>query len=1299
MSDDQNSSGTPGAPASDRTTAKAITESEIKYRTIVNNVTDGLFIHDFNGTILDCNDHACAMLGYSRAELIGSSLSRIDAPRDADLISRRMNELLVKGFLAFDADHLCKGGSLIHCSISAKLVSREGDGLVQSFVPDISVRIKMERSLKESEELFRSTIEQSNDGFMMTDANMCITQWNHAMEAIFGYTAGEMVGKHLTDFQFLTLPQEKRTPEMLERLKGAMGMIRSERAKEFMSKPQEMYVVSKSGEEKTVQMSVYPIFTSGGICFGSINRDITFRKKAEEALKASEEKFFKTFEHAPLLHSISDIETGTYLEINRKFLDVTGYTRQEVIGKTSVELGWITPQNRLRIIDQLHVNGRAANIELECTAKNKTRIDCLYFGEIIMVDGKQQLLSTAQDITDKKQTEIALLKSEKMLIKAQKLAHIGHFRYDPATGVVEGSDVLFFIFGLSRQEFGFDLFVNVVHPDDREFVTSTIKKSIDTGQPYEIEHWLLCKNGEKKFINSIGEPEKDASGKTTLIVGTVQDITERKLMETVLTESEKRYRLLFENMVEGFSVHEIITDASGTPVDFRFIDANIAYERHTGLKRSKIIGKTIKEIMPNVSNEHIVRYGRVAQTGIPLSFEYFSKAFNRQLRVNAFSPQQGRFATVFEDITERKNILDALQHEQEMARLYFDIAGVMLLVLDPGAQILLINKKGCSMLGYTEEELIGQNWVDHCIPPEQRVLVKRAFAGIMAGKTTDFTYVENMIVCKNGSRRLVAWNNEVVRDKQGGFAAAISSGEDITARRRAETALAESELRNRELLDAVPDLIFKIAGSGAILDFKYDTPDQLMLPPDEVKGTSIFDLPLPGGDRANIRRAVSTALTTGIKQTCTYSIPFHGSDHFFEARIIREMEDTAIVIVRDITESKRAEETMIKTEKLESLGHMAGGIAHDFNNLLGGVFGYLEMAKEQAEADNLKRTSLYLSKALTVFDRAKGLTRQFLTFAKGGTPIKKTGDLALLLRNTVPFALSGSNVACDLQLPKDLWPCDFDENQMGQVIDNLVINAKQALDKGGRLEVCAANIELKAEDNTHSLLPGKYVRIDFKDNGPGIPKELHRKIFDPFFTTKKTGTGLGLATTYSIISKHGGHIDLVSEPGKGADFFIFLPASGKAVEQKETGTKTAVKGHGRILLMDDEHYVRDFGSGMLKNLGYAVETAKNGEDAIALYEEAIKGKKPFKAAIFDLTIIGGMGGRDAASRILELDPQARLIVSSGYSEDPVMAAPRRYGFSACIGKPYRKEELARVLSTIAGRRISASRSPRIPPMG
>ena len=523
---------------------------------------------------------------------------------------------------------------------------------------------------------------------------------------------------------------------------------------------------------------------------------------------------------------------------------------------------------------------------------------------------------------------------------------------------------------------------------------------------------------------------------------------------------------------------------------------------------------------------------------------------------------------------------------------------------------------------------------------------------------------------------------------------------NITDRKKAEEALRTSEKRNRDLLAAIPDLMFRIRKDGTIVDFKFDRPEQLLIPPEKVTGASVFDLPFSAGDLAIVRKSIADSFATNTMQSFQYSLPVAGKNRVYDARAVREDEETVIAIIRDVTELKAAEENQIKTEKLEAVGAMAGGIAHDFNNLLGGVFGYLDMAKEQAELGNTAKVATLLGKALAVFDRARGLTAQFLTFAKGGAPAKKKGDLRKTISETVAFALSGSPVSCTKHIASDLWPCEYDEHQIGQVIDNLVINAKQAMEKGGTLDVSAANATLK-KDSPLPLPEGGYVKVSFKDNGPGVPRDLHRNIFDPFFTTKKKGSGLGLATAFSIIKRHGGHIDLESEPGKGATFSFWLPAAqkGAAAEIDAVTAAAASSGIGpaakankiraRILVMDDEQYMRDLASSALRSLGYTAAAAKHGEEALAKYAAAAKGKKPFDVVILDLTIPGGMGGKEAAQKLLETDAAACLIVSSGYSDDPIMADPVRYGFTAAISKPYKKELLAGVLSEVlAGKKRS-----------
>jgi len=389
---------------------------------------------------------------------------------------------------------------------------------------------------------------------------------------------------------------------------------------------------------------------------------------------------------------------------------------------------------------------------------------------------------------------------------------------------------------------------------------------------------------------------------------------------------------------------------------------------------------------------------------------------------------------------------------------------------------------------------------------------------------------------------------------------------------------------------------------------------------------------------------------------------------------------SVIETLNNVTEKLKLEEQMRNAQKLESLGIIAGGIAHDFNNLLGGMFGYIDMAREQAEKGIINNVARYLVKALSAFDRARHLTQQLLTFSKGGAPILKTQPIVEHVRRTIQFALSGSNVAPLFTVPADIRLCSFDENQIAQVFDNITINACQAMPRGGRLEVRISNI--KAENAPQVLPPKEYVCISIRDEGSGIVPDHLPRIFDPFFTTKKDGSGLGLATTYSIIKKHKGHIEVTSTSGQGTTFHIYLPAALDDNSVAERATPALHKGQGRILLLDDEEFMLDLLSIWLQETGYEVAVAKEGGQALSFVREAAGTDKPFLAAILDLTIPGGRGGKDIVGDLLNIDPSLKVIASSGYSEDPVMSNPRAFGFKAVLKKPYRKEQLVTVLGSL-----------------
>jgi PAS domain S-box-containing protein len=403
-----------------------------------------------------------------------------------------------------------------------------------------------------------------------------------------------------------------------------------------------------------------------------------------------------------------------------------------------------------------------------------------------------------------------------------------------------------------------------------------------------------------------------------------------------------------------------------------------------------------------------------------------------------------------------------------------------------------------------------------------------------------------------------------------------------------------------------------------------------------------------------------------------------------------------ICIATDISERKKIEEEMIRAQKLESVGVLAGGIAHDFNNILTAIMGNISLALLDAGSEG--KMAHRLKEAEKSCIRARDLTQKLLTFSRGGAPLKRTVDIEGVVRNAAELAVTGSSVKCEFIVGEGVKPVEVDEGQIRQVINNLMANAIEAMPQGGVITVAVENAPLERE--IFHLTPGRYVKISVMDRGVGIPGEHLPKVFDPFFTTKHKRSGLGLAVSYSIVRKHGGAITAHSEPGGGATFAVYLPATEKQelLPLTDPAERECPPGRGRILIMDDEEGIRTVAGEMLRLAGYEVEYAVDGGEAISRYLEAKEAARPFDAVIMDLTIPGGMGGREAVTRLLEKAPGARAIVSSGYSDDPIVANFREYGFVGVVAKPYRMHDLCEsVRNAILGSGPSLNPVPRTTP--
>ncbi|MBF0406421.1 MAG: PAS domain S-box protein [Candidatus Riflebacteria bacterium] len=511
---------------------------------------------------------------------------------------------------------------------------------------------------------------------------------------------------------------------------------------------------------------------------------------------------------------------------------------------------------------------------------------------------------------------------------------------------------------------------------------------------------------------------------------------------------------------------------------------------------------------------------------------------------------------------------------------------------------------------------------------------------------------------------------------------------DVTERKRTELALKEEKERLMVTLQSIGDGVITTDTAGRVVIINKVAEKLTGWNQTDAFGKSInviFNI-INAGTRQKCENPVEKVLevkvviglandTTLVSRDGTERMIADSGAPIFDAN----SEIIGVVLVfRDISEKYRMEKEMQQIQKLESIGTLAGGIAHDFNNLLGAITGNISYALSRVS----KNEEIYevLSDTLGSTKQAQTLTQQLLTFSKGGTPVKKISNINQIIRETALFVARGGNIRCEFELPDDLWSAEVDPGQINQAISNLVINANQAMPEGGIVKLKSENFEI-ASENLLPLPPGKYIKISVQDHGIGISERHISKIFDPYFSTKQKGSGLGLAIVYSIIKRHNGYIEVNSTVGKGSIFFVYLPASSVVhvnIEQIET----THNGRGKILIMDDQEAILKMTGRILNGMGYETVFASDGSQAIEIYRKAYQSAKPFDLVILDLTVPGAMGGAKTIPELLKIDSNVKAVVSSGYSNDPIMANYKDYGFSGVISKPYTRAQLAEILNTI-----------------
>ena len=646
--------------------------------------------------------------------------------------------------------------------------------------------------------------------------------------------------------------------------------------------------------------------------------------------------------------------------------------------------------------------------------------------------------------------------------------------------------------------------------------------------------------------------------------------------------------------------------------------------------------------------------------------------------------------TVTRDVTDLKQAQDHVFERDQTFQVLVENAGDIISRYDRDLRVTYINPAMTELIGRPVSEFIGKRQEEIITSSDvARSWNDNIQAVFDSGqeRSIEFSFPSPYSPTRHFLCRLMP-----ERNRTGEVAAVIGISREITELKTTLDNLSRTEHLFRVLVENLPDAIVRFDRDKRYLYVNPASTKASGIPLEAHVGRTNAEVGFVGEQVDVWERTIDGVVATGETVTIeTEYLAANGEMHYYHVRYIPEFGDdgsveSVLCVTSDVTERRMMEQELQKANKLESVGVLAGGIAHDFNNYLAAILGNLALVRRSVPSESSAYRNLAEAESATL--RARGLTQQLLTFAKGGAPVKHAVSPTKLINESAKFALMGTNARSDVRVDDTLWNVEIDEGQIGQVINNLVLNAQQAMPGGGVVAVRAINDLVGERDMTrHGIVlePGTYVCLSVADRGVGIPRDYLPRIFDPYFTTKQTGSGLGLAITYAIVRNHNGQIAVESEPGVGTTFWVYLPAVARPenVAPPSVAPAPLVRRPLRVLVMDDQEMIRGIMSDVLTDEGYTVDESSDGAEAIHKYQQAQANGQPYDVVIMDLTIPGGMGGQEAVRRLHEIDPNVRAVVSSGYANDPITSNYAAHGFKAVIPKPFDIDELAAIVARVA----------------
>ena len=1174
---------------------------------------------------------------------------------------------------AYNAKLRHRNGDVLDVVVRVTIVPKTTFRLV-SFL-DMSQERKAQDAIRESEARYRSLVDNIQDGLYRCDLQGNLVFCNPSAARLAGYDRPEeIIGKNIVnDFFFSTSQRD----DFLRQL-NVHGQVSN----------YEVMLRHKSGTAVTVSTSSHYFYDAEGKLLGveGLYTDITQRKQAED-------KFSNIFMMAPDGISITRLKDGCILDMNLGFESITGWKREEVIGRDPVDLNfWVDPADRVFLVRELKTGRDVRQKEFRFRCKDQTIRDGVFSARLLQIAGEDYVIFVGQDVTQRRRTEKVLKdKEERLHAITENMPGVVYQFYATdrgECGVSYAHNRMTDIFGLSRESVGsFSAFLERVHADDRDRFLKSIHNAVSTVSPWNFEGRFIKPSGQILWFQGISTPSRYED--RLIFNGVLLDISELKKAEEISRQTEEKFYKVFATTPDCIAVTRLD--------DGMISDVNMGFQAITGWLRDEVIGRTAKDIDFWVDSAERIRMAIDLQGGRDIKEREFQ--FRRKdgvVREGMFSARTIRMADelhiifVMHDITERKATEKTLKdNEARLLGIARNIPGLVFQFHMTGNgqyKLAYISDRFPEFFGLPVKPATFFREFFNRIHQDDRA---RFVASLQSAMKTETQWTfEGRFVKPSGD---IIWFNNLATPVRTGEKVVFNGITlDITERKKMEEMSRQSEEKFYKVFTTTPDCIaITRMGDERIMEVNRGFEEITGWTREEVIGRMSSEIRL-WHDQTERRRMIEE-LKAG-RDVLHREAMFRRRDGsvinvIYSARSIHIAGELSIIFVlHDITDLRRLEgerqkleEQLFQSQKMDAIGQLASGVAHDFNNILTGIQGNASLIMVDYSADHLHYQRL--SRIEENVKRGANLTRQLLGFARGGKYEIRTMDVNDLVRkNAQLFTEARKEIEADFQLQTGGYPVDADAGQIDHVLLNIFINAGHAMPGGGNLTIRTANVTLPEKDAlAFEIPPGEYVRISISDTGTGMDQATLKRIFEPFFTTKakQGGTGLGLASAYGIIRNHGGAITVQSEPGCGATFIIYLPASSRQIAgEVREGSNDLISGSGVILLVDDEPLILDTASEMLKMLGYTVFLAPTGQEAVSIYME--------KHNVVDLVILDmilpGMNGAQILKLLKEINPDVRVILSSGYSMQGDACEVMDMGCAGFIQKPYSFADLSALVS-------------------